>query len=69
VGPEFKPYEGDVLEYDQVMKNFDRFLDWLSEKYVDALNIIHFMHDKYAYEAVQMALHDTEVQRIMGFTG
>ena len=67
VGPEFKPYEGDVLEYDQVMKNFDRFLDWLSEKYVDALNIIHFMHDKYAYEAVQMALHDTEVERIMGF--
>ena len=67
VGPEFKAYEGDVLEYDQVMENFDRFLDWLSEKYVDALNIIHFMHDKYAYEAVQMALHDTEVQRIMGF--
>ena len=49
------------------MENFDRFLDWLSEKYVDALNIIHFMHNKYAYEAVQMALHDTEVQRIMGF--
>src|SRR6056297_3063449 len=67
VGPEFKPYEGDLLEYDKVMENFDRFLDWLSEKYVDALNIIHFMHDKYAYEAVQMALHDTEVQRIMGF--
>jgi formate C-acetyltransferase len=65
VGPEFQPYKGAVLEYDQVMKNFDRFLDWLSEKYVDALNIIHYMHDKYAYEAVQMALHDTEVQRIM----
>lgn len=67
VGPEFKPYEEDLLEYDKVMENFDRFLDWLSEKYVDALNIIHYMHDKYAYEAVQMALHDTEVQRIMGF--
>jgi len=67
VGPEFKAYEGDLLEYDKVMENFDRFLDWLSEKYVDALNIIHYMHDKYAYEAVQMALHDTEVQRIMGF--
>jgi len=67
VGPNFKPYQGDVLEYEQVMERFGHFLDWLTEKYVDALNIIHFMHDKYAYEAVQMALHDTEVQRIMGF--
>jgi len=67
VGPNFKPYQGDILEYAQVMDRFGHFLDWLTEKYVDALNIIHFMHDKYAYEAVQMALHDTEVQRIMGF--
>ena len=67
IGPEFKACEADILEYDQVMENFDRFLDWLSEKYVDALNIIHYMHDKYAYEAVQMALHDSRVQRIMGF--
>mgnify|MGYP006281146071 FL=1 len=67
VGPEFEPYEGDVLEYDEVMAKFDTFLDWLVEKYVDALNIIHHMHDKYAYERVQMALHDTEVDRIMGF--
>ncbi|TDX51809.1 formate C-acetyltransferase [Orenia marismortui] len=67
VGPEFAAYDGDVLEFDKVMEQFDRFLDWLTEKYVDALNIIHYMHDKYAYEAVQMALHDTEVGRIMGF--
>ncbi len=67
VGPEFAAYEGDILDFDKVMQQFDRFLDWLSEKYVDALNIIHYMHDKYAYEAVQMALHDTEVGRIMGF--
>ncbi|MFW6022940.1 MAG: formate C-acetyltransferase [Halanaerobiaceae bacterium] len=67
VGPNFSPYEKDVLEFDDVMDRFGHFLDWLTEKYVDALNIIHFMHDKYAYEAVQMALHDTEVQRIMGF--
>jgi formate C-acetyltransferase len=67
VGPEFGAYEGDVLEYDRVMSKFDTFLDWLVEKYVDALNIIHYMHDKYAYERVQMALHNTEVDRIMGF--
>lgn len=67
VGPNFTPYQGEILEYEDVMDRFDHFLDWLSEKYVDALNIIHYMHDKYAYEAVQMALHDTEVQRIMGF--
>ncbi|ADO77331.1 formate C-acetyltransferase [Halanaerobium praevalens] len=67
VGPEFKSYQKDILEYDEVLENFDRFLDWLSKKYVDALNIIHYMHDKYAYEAVQMALHDTHVSRIMGF--
>ncbi len=67
VGPAFAPYQGEVLEYDEVMKRFDQFLDWLTEKYVDALNIIHYMHDKYAYEAIQMALHDTHVRRIMGF--
>ncbi|ACL71062.1 formate C-acetyltransferase [Halothermothrix orenii] len=67
VGPEFAPYTGDILEYDLVMERFDTFLDWLVEKYVDALNIIHYMHDKYAYERVQMALMDTEVDRVMGF--
>lgn len=67
VGPSFMPFQGDVLEYDDVMERFSAFLDWLTEKYVDALNIIHYMHDKYAYEAIQMALHDTEVRRIMGF--
>lgn len=67
VGPQFTPYQGEILEFDDIMERFDHFLDWLIEKYVDALNIIHYMHDKYAYEAVQMALHDTEVQRIMGF--
>lgn len=67
VGPEFAPYEGELLEYDKVIEHFDKFLDWLIEKYVDALNIIHYMHDKYAYEAIQMALHDTDVGCIMGF--
>ncbi|GAB6137177.1 formate C-acetyltransferase [Halanaerobaculum tunisiense] len=67
VGPEIAPYQGDVLEFEAVMNKFDTFLDWLVEKYVDALNIIHYMHDKYAYERVQMALHDTDVERIMGF--
>lgn len=67
VGPGFESYQGEILEYEEVMAKFDTLLDWLVEKYVDALNIIHYMHDKYAYERVQMALHDTEVDRIMGF--
>ena len=57
----------EVLDYDKVMKAFDSVLQELASTYVDAMNIIHFMHDKYAYEKSQMALHDTHVQRLMAF--
>ncbi len=55
----------DVLDYDTVYKNFDTMMDWLAKTYVDALNAIHFMHDKYSYEAALMALHDKDVHRTM----
>lgn len=55
----------EVLDYDTVYKNFDIVMDWLSKTYVDALNAIHFMHDKYSYEAALMALHDKDVHRTM----
>ena len=50
--------QGDVLDYDEVVAQFDRTMDWLAGVYVDALNVIHYMHDKYAYERIEMALHD-----------
>ena len=56
---------GDVLDYDEVGAAFDRMLDWLAETYVDALNVIHYMHDKYAYERIEMALHDYPVHRFL----
>jgi formate C-acetyltransferase len=65
VGPEFTPIYSETLEYDEVMKKFDSFLDWIAKVYIDALNIIHYMHDKYAYESIQMALHDRDVFRTM----
>ncbi|MFW6362561.1 MAG: formate C-acetyltransferase [Spirochaeta sp.] len=65
VGPRFEPILGDVLDYDEVMEKFDYFLDWLAGLYVNALNIIHYMHDKYCYESLQMALHDRDVFRTM----
>ena len=65
VGPRFEPIQGDVLDYDEVMKKFDFFLDWLARLYVNTLNVIHFMHDKYSYERLQMALHDRDVYRTM----
>ncbi|MGE5322885.1 MAG: formate C-acetyltransferase [Actinomycetota bacterium] len=65
VGPKLPPITGDVLNYDEVMSRFDTMLDWLAKTYIDALNIIHFMHDKYCYEAVEMALHDRDVLRTM----
>jgi formate C-acetyltransferase len=65
VGPKLPPITGDVLNYDEVMSRFDIMLDWLAKTYIDALNIIHFMHDKYCYEAVEMALHDRDVLRTM----
>jgi formate C-acetyltransferase len=65
VGPPMEPLTGDVLDSEEVMARFDTVLDWLAETYIDALNVIHFMHDKYAYERVQMALHDYPVHRTM----
>ncbi|HCM13530.1 MAG TPA: formate acetyltransferase, partial [Lachnospiraceae bacterium] len=58
VGPMFAPIVGDYLEYDEVIAKFDQILDWLSELYINTLNVIHYMHDKYNYERLQMALHD-----------
>ena len=62
-----EPIKDKVLDYDKVMKNYDLVLEKVAKTYVDAMNIIHYMHDKYAYEAGQMALHDTEVERRMAF--
>lgn len=67
VGPKMPVYEGEVLEYDKVMERFDFYLAWLARTYVNTMNVIHFMHDKYAYEKLQMALHDTYVDRLMAF--
>lgn len=63
VGPMFAPITGDYLDYDEVMAKFDQTLDWLSELYINTLNVIHFMHDKYNYERLQMALHDINILR------
>ncbi len=63
VGPKYRPVEGDVLDYDDVMTKFDDMMEWLARVYVSALNIIHYMHDKYAYERIEMALHDRDVKR------
>lgn len=65
VGPALEPVTGDALDYDEVMDRLDRMIDWLARTYVDALNIIHYMHDKYAYEAILMALHDRDVLRTL----
>lgn len=67
VGPEMPVYDGDVLDYDEVVRRFDFYLAWLARTYVNTMNVIHFMHDKYAYEKIQMALHDTDVERLMAF--
>ena len=64
VGPKYDPVEGDgPLNYDEVIEKFENMMEWLSKVYVDTLNTIHYMHDKYSYEALEMALHDTEVRR------
>ena len=59
--------DDEILDYDKVIKSYDKVLDKVAKTYVDAMNIIHYMHDKYAYEAGQMALHDTDVNRLMAF--
>ncbi len=65
VGPESGPITSEVLDYEEVSAKFDRQLEWLAETYVHALNVIHYMHDKYAYERIEMALHDAEIRRTM----
>jgi formate C-acetyltransferase len=66
VGPKTLPaITSEILDYDEVYSNLDHFMDWLAEQYVTALNCIHYMHDKYSYEASLMALHDRDVERTM----
>ena len=65
VGPVLPPLTGDVLDYADVVARFDTMMDWLAKTYVNALNVIHYMHDKYAYERLEMALHDYSVLRTM----
>lgn len=67
VAPLYAPYEGEYLEYDRVLPLINIYREWLAKTYVNAMNIIHYMHDKYAYEKTQMALHDTTVHRFMAF--
>ena len=63
IGPKYRKYEGDVLEYDKVMEAFNDMIEWLAGVYVNTLNVIHYMHDKYCYERAQMSLHDRDVRR------
>lgn len=65
IGPRLAPVAGEVLDYQQVMERLEPMLDWLAKTYVNALNVIHYMHDKYCYEAIEMALHDRDVLRTM----
>jgi formate C-acetyltransferase len=67
IGPEMPVYEDEYLDYDKVMERMSFYRDWLASTYVKAMNMIHYMHDKYAYEKTQMALHDTDVHRYMAF--
>ena len=63
VGPEYRPITSEYLDYDEVIKKFDAMMDWLADVYVNTLNLIQYMHDKYYYEAAEMALIDTNVRR------
>jgi formate C-acetyltransferase len=65
IAPEATPLTGEYLDYDELTAAYDRVLEWLARTYVDALNVIHYMHDKYAYERIEMALHDYPVHRFM----
>jgi len=67
IGPPTPPVCGEYLEFDDVLAKFDKMMDWLAEVYVNAMNIIHYMHDKYAYERLEMALHDYAPMRTMAF--
>ncbi len=65
VGPKYQPITSEYLDYNEVMEKFDVMMDWVAKTYIDALNIIHYMHDKYSYEAIEMALHDKDILRTM----
>ncbi len=65
IGPKFEPIQGDVLDYDEVVSKFLPMMEWLSGVYMKSLNAIHYMHDKYAYERIEMALHDRDILRTM----
>jgi len=67
VAPKSDPVKGDYLEFDDVVDKFENMMDWLARVYVNAMNIIHYMHDKYAYERIEMALHDYAPLRTMAF--
>lgn len=65
VGPKYRAIESEYLDYNEVMEKYDDMLEWLAGLYVNTLNVIHYMHDKYSYESIEMALHDTNVKRTM----
>ncbi|RUL50489.1 formate C-acetyltransferase [Lysinibacillus antri] len=65
VGPVIAPITSEILDYDEVMARFEHTMDWLAGLYINTLNIIHYMHDKYSYESIEMALHDTQIIRTM----
>ena len=67
IGPEMPVLEGEYADYDTVRERLSFYMRWLAREYVNTMNVIHHMHDKYAYEKLQMALHDTEVERLMAF--
>jgi formate C-acetyltransferase len=67
IAPKFEPVQGDTLDFDDVREKFERMMDWLASVYVGAMNVIHYMHDKYAYERIEMALHDYAPLRTMAF--
>jgi formate C-acetyltransferase len=67
IGPAFAPVKGEDLDFDDVLEKFEQMMDWLAGVYVNAMNVIHYMHDKYAYERIEMALHDYAPLRTMAF--
>ena len=67
VGPKGKTFKEGVLDYEEVVKAFKKYCAWMAKLYVNTLNVIHYMHDKYAYERLMMSLHDTNVERLMAF--
>ena len=67
IGPQMPVMDADTLDYEAVMERYNIYIEWLSNLYVNTMNVIHYMHDKYAYEKTQMALHDTQVHRFMAF--